>query len=271
MWGTFSQAGKACLARGERFPRREKLAWLVGNIFPGGKTLPRSWGTFSRAGNPCRARGEHFPGRENLAALRGNTFPGGKSLPGSWGTFSRAGKPCRARGERFPKRENLAALRGNTFTSMETLLRFAATLLRAWKPCCILRQHFYEHENLAAFCGRVSTIICSPPSFPIRPHQGVCDTPLQLAAKNLHEMMPSITASSATNGKNVGAYRIRPPHRRTGQTMGTFTEKRWIARHRLSPFAHIRAYAIRPYSFWRKTFTNRCHPSPHPERQMVNM
>ena len=115
------------------------------------------------------------------------------------------------------------------------------------------------------------TMDCSPPSFPFRPHQGVCDTPLQLAAKNLHEMKPSITASHRTNGKNVGAYRIRPPHRRTGQTMGTFTEKRWIARHHHSLFAHIRAYAIRPYSFWRKTFTNRCHPSPHPERQMVNM
>ena len=61
-------------------------------------------------------------------------------------------------------------------------------------------------------------------------------------------------------------YRICPPHRRTGQTMGTFTEKRWIARHRLSPFAHIRAYAIRPYSFWRKTYTKRHHPSPHPQQ-----
>ena len=137
--------GKPCCARGEHFPKRENLARLVGNIFPSGKTLPRSWGTFSRAGKPCRARGEHFPRRENLAALRRNIFPGGKTLPRSAGTFSQAGKPCRA-------------------------------------P----RQHFPRRGNLAAFCGRLSTIICSLQSFPIRPHQGVCDTPLQLATKNLY-------------------------------------------------------------------------------------
>ena len=121
--------------------------------------------------------------------------------------------------QHFYGRENRAAFCGNTSTSMETLLHFAATLLRAWKPCCVLRQHFYGHGNLAAFCGRVSTIICSPPSFPFRPHQGVCDTPLQLAAKNLHETTPSITASPTKNGKYVGAYRIRPPHDRTRQAM----------------------------------------------------
>ena len=175
--------------------------------------MPRCAGTLSRAEKPCRAVQEHFPGRKNLAALRRNTFPGGKTLPRCAGTFPRVGKACRAAQEHFYGHGNLAALRRNTFPGGKTLLRSAATLLRAWKPCRAARQHFYEHENLAAFCGRVSTIICSPPSFP-----------------------------------------IRPPHRRTGQTMGTFTEKRWIARHRLSPFAHIRAYAIRPYSFWRKTY-----------------
>ena len=136
-------------------------------------------------GKPCCARGEHFPKRENLAALVGNVFPSGETLPRSWGTFSRAGKPCRARGERFPKRENLAALRGNTFMGMETLLRSAATFSQAEKPCCVLRQHFYGHKNLAALRGRVSTIIYSPQSFPDRSHQGVCDTPLQLAANNI--------------------------------------------------------------------------------------
>ena len=146
--------GKACSVSEGHFPGRENLARFQGNIFPGGKTLPRCAGTFSRAGKPCRARGEHFPGRGNLARLVGNVFPGGETLPRSWGTFSRAGKPCSLSEERFPGR-----------------------------------------GNLAAFCGRVSTINCSPPSFPIRSLQGVCDTPLQLAAKNLHEMMPSITAS----------------------------------------------------------------------------
>ena len=167
-------------------------------------------GTFPRVGKPCSVSEGHFPGWEKLARFQGNVFPGGKSLPGSWGTFSLVGKACLARGERFPEWEKLAALRRNTFPGGKTLLRSAATLLRAWKPCRAARQHFYEHENLAAFCGRVSTIICSPPSFPIRPHQGVCDTPLQLAAKNLHEMMPSITASHRTNGKYVGAQRHTP-------------------------------------------------------------
>ena len=161
----------------------------------GEETLPRSWGTFSQAGKPCRVRGERFPGRENLAALVGNVFPGGKSLPRSWGTFSRAGKPCRARGEHFPRRENLAALVGNIFPGGETLPRSWGTFSQAGKPCRATRQHFYGHGNHAAFCGRVSTTICSPPSFPVRSHQGVSHTPRQLAAKNFHKPMPPITAS----------------------------------------------------------------------------
>ena len=51
-----------------------------------------------------------------------------------------------------------------------------------------------------------------------------------------------------TNSKYVGAYRIRPPHGRTRQKMGMFTEKQWYARHHHSLFAHVRAYAIRPYT-----------------------
>ena len=144
------------------------------------KSLPGLWGTFSRSGKACRAAQEHFPKRGNLAALRRNIFPSRKTLPRCAGTFSRAGKPCRAAQEHFYGHGNLAALRRNTFPGGKTLLRSAATLLRAWKPCRAARQHFYEHENLAAFCGMVSTIICSPPSFPIRPHQGVCDTPLHI-------------------------------------------------------------------------------------------
>ena len=146
-------------------------------------------------GKPCSVSEEHFPGRENLARIPGNISPGGKTLLGFRGTFPRAGKPCSVSEEHFPKRENLAALRRNIFPSGKTLPRSVATLLRAGKPCCVPRQHFYGHGNLAALRGRVSTIICSPPSFPFRPHQGVCDTPLQFTAKNLHEMMPSITAS----------------------------------------------------------------------------
>ena len=120
----------------------------------------------------------------------------GKTLLGFRGTFPRAGKPCSDSEGHFPGRENLAALVGNVFPGGETLPRSWGTFSRAGKPCCILRQHFYEHGNLAAFCGRVSTIICSPPSFPFRPHQGVCDTPLHFPAKYLHKTAPSITVPS---------------------------------------------------------------------------
>ena len=36
---------------------------------------------------------------------------------------------------------------------------------------------------------------------------------------------------------------------------GVLTEQQWYARLLHSPFAHIRAYAIRPYSLRRKTYT----------------
>ena len=149
------------------------------------KSLPGSWGTFSRVGKPCSVSEGHFPGWEKLARFQGNVFPGGKSLPGSWGTFSLVGKACLARGERFPEWEKLARFQGNVFPGGKSLLGFRGTFSRALKPCCVLRQHFYEHGNLAAFCSRLSTIICSLQSFPIRSHQGVCDTPLQLAANNI--------------------------------------------------------------------------------------
>ena len=132
---------------------------------------------------------------ENLARIPGNVFPGRETLLAFRGTFSQAGKPCSVSGGHFPERENLAALVGNVSPGRKTLPRSWGTFSRAGKPCRAPRQHLYRHGNLAAFCGRVSTINCSPPSFPIRSLQGVCDTPLQLAAKNLHETMPPITAS----------------------------------------------------------------------------
>ena len=146
----------------------------------------------------------------NLARFPRNIFPRGKTLLGSRGTFSRAGKPCPVSEEHFPGRENLARFPRNIFQGGKTMLGFRGTFSRAGKACRARGERFPEWENLAALRGRLSTIICSPPSFPIRPHQGVCDTPLQLAAKNLHEMMPSITASHRTNGKYVGAQRHTP-------------------------------------------------------------
>ena len=89
--GTFPRAGKACRARGERFPRREKLARFPRDIFPSGETLLAFRGTFSRAGKPCSVSEEHFPERENLARFPRDISPGGKTLLGSRGTFPRAG------------------------------------------------------------------------------------------------------------------------------------------------------------------------------------
>ena len=94
------------------------------------------------------------------------------------------------------------------------------------KPCRVLRQAFNDNMPAAVIsCSLTSgrmryaptffgkqTIICPPPSFPVRSHQGVCDTPLQFLANKL-------------------SYACR--------------------RHFL--FAYVRAYAIRPHNFWRKT------------------
>ena len=152
-------------------------------------------GTFSQAGKPCSVSEEHFPERENLARFPRNISPSGKTLPCFRGTFPRVGKPCSVSEEHFPGRENRARFPRNISPSGKTLPGSWGTFSQAGKPCRAPRQHFYKHKNLAAFCGRLSTIICSPLSFPIRPHQGVCDTPLQFTVKNLHETTPSITAS----------------------------------------------------------------------------
>ena len=73
------------------------------------------------------------------------------------------------------------------------------------------------------------------------------------------------------NGKNAGAYRIRPTHGRTRQKMGTFTEKRKYARNHHSLFAHIRVYAIHPHN-WRQKLSQ-TYASHHriPNKQIVNM
>ena len=134
-----------------------------------GKTLPGFRGTFPQAGKPCPVSEEHFPGRENLARFQGNISPSGKTLPGFRGTFSQAGKPCSVSEGHFPEWENLARFQGNISPG---------------------------GKYLAAFYGRLSTIVCSSQSFPVRPHQGVCDTPLHFPAKYLHKTAPSITVPS---------------------------------------------------------------------------
>ena len=147
------------------------------------------------AGKPCSVSEGHFPGRENLARFPRDISPGGKTLLGFRGTFSRAGKPCSVSEEHFPEWENLARFPRDISPGGKTLLGSRGTFSQAGKPCPARGERFPGREKLAALRGRLSTIICSPPSFPIRPHQGVCDTPLQFLAKYLHETTPSITVS----------------------------------------------------------------------------
>ena len=202
--------GKPRSVSEEHFPKREKLARFRGNVFPGGETLPGSWGTFSQAGKPCPARGEHFPGREKFAALVGNIFPGGETLPGSWGTFSQAGKPCRAARQAF--NDNMLAAIISLFAHIRA---YAIRPYSFWRNTYTKRHHpspypqringkyvgAYRirpsHERTCQAMGTITEIrwIARRHHFPFRPHQGVCDTPLQFLAKYLHEMMPSITAS----------------------------------------------------------------------------
>ena len=68
-------------------------------------------------------------------------------------------------------------------TEREKLDVLAGTFSQAGKPCRAPQEHFPRRENLAALRGRLSTIICSPPSSTVRSYQGVCDTPLQFLAK----------------------------------------------------------------------------------------
>ena len=82
--------------------------------------------------------------------------------------------------------ENLARFPRNIFPDGKSLPGFRGTFSQAGKPCPARGERLPGREKLAALCGRLSTIICSPPSSPIRPHQGVCDTPLQFLAKYLH-------------------------------------------------------------------------------------
>ena len=83
------------------------------------------------------------------------------------------------------KKRNRNAKEGDAQLFGESLPRSAGTLSQAGKPCRAPREHFPKRENLAAFCGRVSTIICSLQSFPIRPHQGVCPCAPTLGGEKL--------------------------------------------------------------------------------------
>ena len=171
-------------------------------------------GTFSRVGKPCSVSGERFPGQEKLARFQGDIFPSGKSLLRSAAILLRAGKPCCVLRQHFYEREKLAAFCGNTFTSGKSLLRFAATFLRAWKPCCAPRQHYYEPGNLAAFCGRLSTIVCLSQSFPFAHIRAYAIRPYTFRRNTYTKLHHPSPCLQRTNGKYVGAYRIRPPRRR---------------------------------------------------------
>ena len=197
-----------------------------GNTFRLGETLPRSGGTFSQAGKPCRIPGERFPRREKLAAFRGNIFPGGKTLPRYGGTFSQAGKPCRVPGEHFPRRENLAAFQGNIFPGGKTLPRSGGTFSQAGKPCRAPGEHFPGREKLAAFRGNIF------PGGKTLPRSGGT---FSRAGKPCRDLFCSLTS---------GRMRYAP-------TLVRSITSWWFIRRYRFVFVHMRAYAIRPYSYLR--------------------
>ena len=156
-------------------------------------------------------------------------------------------------------------------------------------------QNGMDGENLAAFCGRLSTIIYSPPSFPVRSPQGVCDTPLHFLANKIsyacrrhfpfalvrayairpyifwqtrYNMPAAVIPCSLTSGRMRYAPTIFgkqtiiclppsfPVRLREGvcdTPLQFLANKIKYACRRHSLFAHLRAYAIRPHNFWRKT------------------
>ena len=75
-----------------------------------------------------------------------------------------------------------------------------------------------EHAKKMGFHGK--TKVCSPPSFLVRSHQGVCDTPLRLAAKTFTNQCHPSPHPQRINGKYVGAYRIRPHGGEHAQKLG---------------------------------------------------
>ena len=161
-------------------------------------------------GKPCSVSEEHFPGREKLAALVGNVFPGGKSLPRSAATLLWAWKPCCVLRQGFND-DLLTAIIPCSLTSGR--MRYAPTVGGKKLSQTDATHHRIPQRTNSKYVGAYrirpphkrtcqamenahgKTKVYSPPSFPIRSHQGVCDTPLQLAAKNLHEMTPAFTAS----------------------------------------------------------------------------
>ena len=128
-------------------------------------------------------------------------------------------------------------------------------------------QNGMDGENLAAFYGRLSTTICPPPSFPVRSPQGVCDTPLHFLANKLSYACCRHSCS-LTSGRMRYAPTffgkqtiICPPpsfpvrsHQGVCDTPLQFlANKLSYACRRHFLFAYVRAYAIRPHNFWRKT------------------
>ena len=123
--------------------------------------------------------------KRNRNAKEGDAQLFGESLLGFRGTLSQAGKPCSVSEGHFPGWEKLARFPRDISPDGKSLLGFRGTFSQAEKPCRAAQEHFPGRKNLAAFCGRVSTIICSLQSFPIRPHQGVCPCAPTLGGEKL--------------------------------------------------------------------------------------
>ena len=148
--------------------------------------------------------------------------------------------------------ENLARFPRNVFQGGKTLPGFRGTFSQAGKPCPVSEEHFPGRENLARLQGNVfpggKTL---PGSWGTFSRAGkACRTPREHFPKQ--ENLAALRGNIFPGGKSL-------PRSAAGF-------QRSYVRRRLPLFAHIRAYAIRPYSFWRNTKYKRHHPSPYPQR-----
>ena len=84
--------------------------------------------------------------------------------------------------------------------------------------------------------------------------EGVCDTPLQFLAEDFtywgYSFKPCERSLPRIERTGVGAYRIRPSRERT---IASSPLLGWM-RYLFSFSPAWRAYAIRPYNFWRNSF-----------------
>ena len=138
--------------------------------------------------------------------------------------------------------ENLAAFRGNIFPGGETLPRYGGTFSQAGKPCRVPGEHFPRRENLAAFRGNIF------PGGKTLPRSRGTFSQAGKPCRATGEHFPERGNLAAFQGN------IFPSGETLPRSRGTFSLAGKPC-HNLFLFAHVRAYAIRPYSFCGKLST----------------